>query len=163
MDQPLSEAGSRPLLQWSFDPRMTHQRDQLWFLLAAVAGAAMIIYALWTGNFLFAILVVLFALTYIVVHRNSDAILFRLTARGVELNEQLYAFEDIKHFYIIYKPPQIKKLYFELRSGIGQRLIIPLDDADPAMVREVLVQYLTEDREREHEPVSDQFSRIFKI
>jgi len=153
---------SDTLLSWSFDERELHQRSFGWYISAIGVVILLLVYAFFSENFLFGILIILAGLVFVILHRKREVIYFSVTPDGVHINDQVYSFDAIRHFYVIYQPPEIKKLYFDLK-GLQNRLIIPLLDHDPAHVREQLLPYSIEDREQENEPVSDMVSRIFKL
>ena len=88
---------------------------------------------------------------------------FKITEDGIVINGKLYEYKVIKNFYIIYEPPEVKTLYFEPKSLLSPRIPIALEDQNPVEIRQILRQYLTEDIDREDEPVSDQTSRLLKL
>ena len=88
---------------------------------------------------------------------------FKITEDGIAINGKLYEYKVIKNFYIIYEPPEVKTLYFEPKSLLSPRIPIALEDQNPVEIRQILRQYLTEDIDREDEPVSDQTSRLLKL
>ena len=48
-----------PQLEWEVDEYPAHQRSKVWYILAAVVGVALIIYAVATANFLFAVIILM--------------------------------------------------------------------------------------------------------
>ncbi|KKU49315.1 MAG: hypothetical protein UX68_C0001G0063, partial [Parcubacteria group bacterium GW2011_GWA2_46_9] len=71
--------------------------------------------------------------------------------------------KDLKSFWIIYEPPEVKMLYFDFKNAWRPRLPIPLQDENPIEVRRLLLKYLEEDLSRESEPTSDALSRLLRL
>jgi len=93
-------------------------------------------------------------------YKNLD---FAIYERGLRVGEKFYDFKEIKDFYEIYEPPEVKNLYFDFYSWVQPRLQIPLQSKNPVRVREILLDYLTEDLDQENEPFSDAMGRMFKL
>jgi len=162
---------------WTFSEFPQYQRDRRWYMRAAVVTAIFLLYAIldprislmkpylsFSGpNYLFAFLIILFALVISLHHRSDNTLEFKITEDGIMLNQRLYPYQEIRNFYIIYDPPAVKTLYFEPKSFFNPRIPVHLEDQDPVAIREVLNQYLSEDLEREDEPVSDHLSRLLKL
>ena len=64
---------------------------------------------------------------------------------------------------MIYEPPEVKNLYIEFKNVLRPRLGIPLQNEKPLEIRDLLLKHLPENKEREHEPISDGLSRFFKL
>jgi len=86
-----------------------------------------------------------------------------ITEDGIFIGSKFIEYEDLRSFYIIYYPPEIKNLYFETKSVIKQRIVVPLEDQNPVYIREILLNYLDEDLEKEEIPSSESISNIFKL
>jgi hypothetical protein len=70
---------------------------------------------------------------------------------------------ELKDFWIMYKPPEVKQLYFSFKRTIRPDMNIGLVHQNPLKVREVLREYLLENIEREEEPASEVLTRYFKL
>ncbi len=176
IDNNQAENYGETFFSWKF-PESTNVRDHGWYTKAGLAVIALLFYALFDPrlspmapylsfsgpNYLFAILIILFALAILLQHQNNKEIDFKITEDGILVDGQFHPYRDIRHFYIIYQPPHVKTLYFEPKSLLNPRIPIHLADQNPVDVRETLMKFLEEDLEREHEPLSDQFWRYFKL
>jgi hypothetical protein len=121
-------------------------------------------YAVLTQNFLFALMVILFAVIVFLSHVRAPQMLdFVITDRGVLVNRRFYSFTDLSSFWIISQPPFINNIYFDFQSTGRQPLSIPLDGQDPAEVRGILAEFLAEDGEKKEEPLSDLLWRMLKL
>src|SRR3989344_6604025 len=150
------------LHQWTFPEFTRHERSKGWYVTAALIVGAILVYCVVTANVLFAVITVVAYLIILMFHRSSNDVEFSITKSGITVNNRFYQYKELKNFYIIYEPPDVKMLYFEPRSIISPRIPVALEDQDPVAIRETLNRYLTEDLDREDEPTSDQLSRLLK-
>ena len=133
--------------------------------MGGIIDLILIIYAFWTHNFLFAVIIII-ASFIVILHdsSNPEDIEFSITTSGLILGKKFYDYDEVKDFAVVYKPNKnLKRLYFELKAPFAHRLSIPLQEQDPLPIREHLLKYLLEDLERKDESVSEAFARTFKI
>lgn len=152
-------------INWQVPEYHQYQRPTAWYYLAAAAGGGLIVFALLSNNFLLAVLVVLAAIVIILNDRNEPNIIkVSLNYEGLRLGRKFYDFDELKNFSVVYKPRDgIKNLYCERKNGFLPRLSIPLEQKNPLTVRKFLLQYLPEDLERTHEPLSESLAKLFKL
>jgi len=148
---------------WKFIEFPNYERSQRWYLVYGIVIALILFLSIFTRNFLFALIVVMAAMIIALFHRTKGEVEFLITEDGIMVNDRFYDYKDLKNFFIIYEPPQIKSLYFEPKSLLNPRIPINLEDQDPVQIREILKQYLQEDLNREYEPITDQLSRFLKF
>jgi len=153
----------KKLLSWKFFEFNQYQRNKGWYVGMTIVGGFLVIYALLTQNLLFALVIIMIVLVILMMQRNARELTFTIYEDGILLSEQFFDYKEIEKFYIIYEPPEIKSLYFEFKSIFHPRAPINLMDQNPVKVRELLLQYLPEDLERENEPFSDQIARMLKL
>jgi hypothetical protein len=117
-----------------------------------------------TGNFLFALIIILFAIIlFLQSHQTPPQVPFRITELGVIINNRFYIWSEFKDFYIIYEPPAVKTLFLVTVSNFRPALRIPLLDKNPIEIRQTLKEFLTEDVEKEEEPLSDRMTRNWRL
>lgn len=153
----------KTLVEWESGDVPTYQRSRRWYIIVGMAGGLMIAYSLWTANYTFVLLILLFALTFILVWRQSHRIRIKITEGGVAAGEIFYPYRELKKFWLLYQPPDVKMLYLEFRNPLRPRLSIPLENQNPVAVRHALLDYLIEDLHQEEEPPLDQISRMLKL
>ncbi|MDP3985201.1 MAG: hypothetical protein Q8P82_00395, partial [bacterium] len=152
------------LLKWQIHSFPKYERGTAWFVVAGIIGAALILYALLTANFLFAIIIFIFGLILALTSiRKPDLVDIMITETGIGMGRSFYQYRDIEHFSVIYDPPITQNLYIELRGGFRPHISIDLQNQNPVLVREILVTYVPEDRERTEEPFSEFLGRLLKI
>jgi len=158
-----SEHG-RALFEWIIPEYAKYQRSRLWYFCAFAAAALLILFAFRSGNFLFAVMIVMFA---IIMFLNSISepheVRFALTERGVVWGNRYHPYIDVRSFWIVYQEPEVRNLYIEFKSIAKPRLQIPLLDQNPVALREFLKKVMREDATRLEEPLSDFLGRVLKI
>jgi len=155
----------KKIMGWRVPEYDKHKREQGWYIMAAIVAALLVIYAFFSGNFLFAAIVIIGALV-IIIHDGQKPIKvdFSITDQGLVVGKKFYDYDIIKDFSIVYKPhQQIKNLYFEFKNALRPRLSIPLNNNNPLPIREILLKYLPEDMERTDQPLSEALAKIFKL
>lgn len=149
---------------WNFPEHTQHQRGSRWYIFFIIVIGLLLFYSYKTNNILFAVIIIMSAV-FLTMHNRSEPRLMELkiTEDGILLNDIFYNYSDFKNFAIIYRPSEVKNLYFEFKGTFRPRLTIPLEDQNPNKLRNILLEHLEEDLERENEPTSDFLARIFKI
>ncbi len=150
-------------LEWTVPSRMVHERGFRWYLVATVLALALLVYSVFTANFLFGVMIILIALIVII----NDAkpvkdLVVAVSNKGLVVGNQIYRYTIFESFYILYEPPRLQKLVLE-RGGIRGELTFDIVNQDPVAVRELLLQVIPENLEREDEPLADLFQKWFKL
>jgi hypothetical protein len=155
----------RLLWRWNFKEGGREKRDFKWYFYIFLVLGGVLVYSFLTGNFLFSIFLVLFIIVILSPRITPDQELsFAIFEDGILLGEKkFYNWESINNFHLVYEPPEVKKLYFDLENVFLSDLSIPLEDQDPTKVRELLSPYLEEDLERSHETLMDRLNRWLKL
>ncbi|MBI2098958.1 hypothetical protein HYT45_00915 [Candidatus Uhrbacteria bacterium] len=152
------------LFGWSVPEYVKYDRGPFWYVGAAIAAALLLFYAFRTGNFLFAVILVMFG---IIMFLNSvgapHEVRFELTERGIIWGNKYYPYLGVRGFWVVYQPPEIKNLYIEFKSALKPRLQVPLLDQNPVAIREALKKVAREDTTRADEPLSDFLGRVLKL
>lgn len=149
---------------WGVNEYEKHDRPKRWYVIAGIIGVALLLYAVISGNYLFALVVVLFGIILFLQDVQAPLeVSVALTDTGVIIGSKFYPFSEFKNYWIIYNPPEVKNLYLATNSLIKHRLQIPLLENDPRPIRDFLNQFVVEDLEQEEEPLSDRLGRLFKI
>ena len=151
------------LFAWVFSEFPQYERSKSWYIWAGIIIGLSLVYSILTLNFLFAIIIVITSLLVTIFRRTSNEVEFKITEDGILVNKVFYDYDDIKNFFVIYQPPEVKTLFFEPKSVLKPRIPVSLEEQNPVKIREALLEYLDEDLDRENEPTSEQFSRMFKL
>ena len=151
--------------EWLVPEFEKHSRPRSWYIAASAGAIVMMLFAFFTANFLFAIIIIVTALI-IILHDGQEPRLVRvkITDNGIAVGRDFYEYDAIKDFSVIHKPKYgIKNLYLNFKNIMRHRLSIPLDGIKPLQIRNILLQYLPEDLERTDPPISESISRFLKI
>lgn len=152
------------MLAWEFYDRPRYNRGRWWYIFMILVGAALLVYALFSANFLFALIIVMGALViYVSTIYEPKPIRFAITELGFEVGNRFLSFRDVRSFWFFYDPPTAKILYLDLSGLTESRVRVDLADQNPNEVRAVLARYLREDVTQVEEPLSDSLSRLLKI
>lgn len=154
----------KTLVKWEVDEYPRYHRPMGWYVGAFVVGGALVLYALVTLNFLFALIIVIFGIILALsAARPPLRFGFSITEDGVEVGHRFIPWKEVERFWIIYEPPDVKNLYIDFVSPIRPRVSVPLEDTDPNVVRRALLTYVKEDLSKEDEPLSDFLGRVLRI
>ncbi|MBI4359806.1 MAG: hypothetical protein HY564_01785 [Candidatus Jacksonbacteria bacterium] len=152
------------LASWTVHEYEDHERSVVWYMGAAVIGAALLLWAILTFNYLFALIIILFAvIIYLRAKSAPKAVKFHITTKGITLGAKVYHYKDIDRFWIVYDPPSVKKMYLMFKKSISPRLMIPLKNQNPVKIREILLDFVLEDLDKEEEPLSEVVARVAKL
>jgi hypothetical protein len=149
---------------WEAPDREERRRGPRWYLIMSAVALVFVVYAVATGNFLFAFLVLLVAIILVLAgNQPPQNILVQIGKNGVVVDGTFYNYRDLSSFAIIYQPPDTKVLYIEPSKALRPRLRIFLEGQNPLHIREHLKGYLREDLDLQDEHLSDIVARLLKI
>jgi hypothetical protein len=152
------------LAAWSIPEFTKQSKSKKWFLYFGVVIIGLLIYAFFSGNLLFGIIIVFFALIYwLLEKREAGDLDFGLAEDGVIIGQKFVEYKIIENFYIIYQPPKIKNLYLEPKNILKPTIVIPLLNQNPVEIRKILLDYLPEDIEKEEISASESIGEILKL
>ncbi|MDP3740737.1 MAG: hypothetical protein Q8R08_00220 [bacterium] len=150
-------------ISWSAPEFVHYPKSTGWFVAVGIVGLILIIYFLFQRDFLTASLFIL--LTVILVYfakLPAKTLHIHLTTTGVKINESRLSYQQIKSFWMVYNPPEVKTLNFETGAYLNRFITLQLENEDPVKIRRFLAEYLTEDLEK-GELFSDKVSRNLKF
>lgn len=154
----------KSLAEWSFPEFVKYERTRGWYIIAGVIIAAGLVYSVWTANFPFALIILMVVVVYYMHFvRTPEEVQFAIFDNGLQVGHRFIKWRELKKFWILYDPPEVKKLYFSYKSSIRPYLSIPLDKQNPIELRKMLSKCLEEDLEQEEEPASEQWGKILKL
>ena len=152
-------------ISWFIPEFEKHERTKNWYIIASVVVIFLLIFAVITKNYLFAVIVII-ATIITIFHdgKEPDFLNVIIDDDGVIVGRKFYDYDDLKDFSLLFKPKEgLNNLYFEFKNTIKQRISIPLNNQDPLQIRDLLLKYLPEDLERTNMPLSENISKLLKI
>jgi len=154
----------KTLMQWKFSEYEEHKRGRLWYISAAVISVLFLIYAIASANFLFALIIIIIDLIILIqANRKPDRLDFKITEEGIVIGSSFHPYQDINKFWLIYDPPKSKTLYLNFKATIRPDVTIPLENKNPLRIREILLEYLEEDLNKEEDSSSEQIRKFLKL
>lgn len=145
---------------WEFPP---HQRSRLWYIVMGILCVVLLVYAVFSSNFLFAIVVLMFAvITLVNSIRKPRRLSVHVTTLGIVLGNEFFPYDEMKDFSIVYKPP-VKTLYVDFKNSWKPMASIPLEGIDPNQLREQLLAFVFENLDRDEESLTDTVARLYKL
>jgi len=135
--------------KWRAPEHEATEKDRRWYLWIGLILSGIVIYAVLTDSLVMAITFILIGMVgYIIVNKTPRIVNFYITDDGVIADKEIYEFENIKSFWIFYEPegPMVVSLY--LKSKIMPFAHIPLGDEDPTVIREILMGYIEEVKQK---------------
>lgn len=136
-------------------PEFTPQdRSPDWFWALGIIAVSLMIAAILFGNVLFAIVVLISAVTITLLALRDPRILeFTVNSRGIQAGDTLYPYSSIKSFWVENSPEE-QKILLQSERIFMPYIVIPIEEVDPEEVRNFIIQYIPEE---EHiEPISQQ-------
>jgi len=149
---------------WEAPAQERRNHGPRWYIIMSLIALAGVIYAVLTGNMLFALLILLVAIILVLAgNQEPDTILIQIGENGMVVDGKLYEYKDLSNFSIVYQPPETKVLYVESNKFTSPRLRLFLDEQNPLEIREHLKKYLNENPALQEEHLSDIVARLLKI
>lgn len=152
------------LISWEFIEFEKYQRTKAWYVTFVLVIGALLAIAVYQVNFLFAVIVIIAAITFVHLStKEPRTLVFSVSKAGIYINDTFFPYRKINCYYLI-SNEEIKKLFIDFNSSARPRLVINLkEDHDPDEIKGILNNYLPENKEREVEPLSEALVRFFKL
>ncbi len=152
-----------PLIAWQAPEFLEHKRGPVWVFVMSVLVVGLILYGILTDSIAFSVVVVLLAVVFFLTYNHKPEIVdIVITDAGIKFGPRFYPYEDIGLFWIIYDPPHVKTLNLRITRGVVRQIAIQLGDQNPAEVRALLSQEVSEWKNRT-ETFSEILIRLFKL
>jgi len=127
-----------------------YEKSPRWFWTVGMGGAVLILFAVLTTNFLFAILLLLATFTLLLHgHQPPDKITISMGRHGVQVRHLIYPFKNLRSFWV-HDQLLAKKITLRSKKAFMPYLHLPLpDNLDHEAIRLFLLEHLPEEH---HEP-----------
>lgn len=148
------------LFEWRAPEHEHHPKSVVWFAVLAGGTTALVGILLFIfTNIIGAITVGLIGgLMYYLAQQQPRIVRYRIMLDGIALNNILYHWEDLAAFNIIYEPDETKTVILRSTKRFSPYLHMEIGDADPVAIREILMEFVTEDQAIQ-EPLADIIAR----
>jgi len=110
-----------------------------------------------------AIVFILLAGMVTLTHNQEPKMIdIKIMPLGMKIDDQFYAWSQIRAFWIVYNPPFVRRLYLRLADKGGRQLKLELNEQNPVEVRQQLARELPE-IEGGEEAMTDLFIRLLRL
>jgi len=124
---------------------------------------AAVIMGFFQGQWSFSLVMVTFAITYYIMHRDHPKdVEIKISEIGIKVGKRKYPYSKIKSFWIFYDPPYISTLNIRYNDHVIVDIAIQLEGQNPADVREFLLGKIPE-KVGHLEAFTDVLARLFKL
>lgn len=148
---------------WHAPEYIKQEKSLTWIITSLVIGLALITASVLMRNYLMIIVVILFGVVIYILHKKEPLMLdIAITERGVKIGEKFYRYKELEEFWIIYDPP-VKTLNLKTKQSFFAEISLQLADRNPTEIREILLDYLDENEDKDEENTTDRLTRIMKI
>jgi len=141
-----SAKDNSPLLEWVAPEFIKYYKEPEWFMVGGLVVFGLLLFALFTKNFIFALIIILASFTiFIWTQKEPKKIAFSITPKGIMINKKnLLVFDDLKSFWVFNEPSETKYISIESKKVFMPRIAIPLGEQRPEEIRQVLSKFLPE-------------------
>jgi hypothetical protein len=153
----------REVFGWDAPEFIKHEKTGLWFLIAGCFALLLVVYALYTNSWTFAVAILILSGVYFLYHHvEPNRVHISISETGIKIGENSFPYMDFAAFWIIYKPPFVKNLHLRLKKKFLGEMTIQLENENPVQIREFLTGKITELSGRD-ETMSELLIRTFKL
>lgn len=150
-------------ISWIAPEFIHYPKSRLWFLAVSIIGLGLAVYFLVRKDFLTAVLFILLLLVVLFFAKSpAKQLRIHLDHSGIKINNLKLPYQQVKSFWIVYEPPEVKTINFETSAYLNRFVTLQLDTQDPMKIRSFLLQYLSEDLEK-GELLADKLSRNLRF
>lgn len=154
----------KTLVEWTFPEFVRYERSRTWHIVMLTIAGLALVWSIFTANFLFGLIIVMVTAIYFLQSRRPPQTLTATIAEnGIRIGNSFTPYRDLRDFWIIYRPPEVKRLYLRYKNALRPAHAVSLQSQNPVKVRASLLRSLKEDLSQEEEPAFDQISRTLKI
>lgn len=152
-----------PRLEWRAPIIASPERSPRWYLVGGICVIVFAAYGILTRNWTFALAVLLLGGTYFLL-RNSTAPLHRLRVEdgGFLIDDEFIGWDDCESFWFVHLPEYTELHILKKKPSWNHEVIIQTGPVDPANVRRVLSEYLSEKSDQK-ERITDAIIRFLKL
>ena len=138
-----------PVFSWKAPEYEHTEKHPKWYWVMGAILLAIIVYAIVTDSILMAITFILIGtLGYVYAEREPRLIHMEINPEGVVVDNIMYEYDDLKSFWIFFEVEAgFKVLSLHSKKTFLPHIHIPVGEANPILIREVLLNYLPEIRQ----------------
>lgn len=140
---------SNILLSWKAPEFIKQQKTQLWDIGIAIITGLFILWGILKPDITLIILAGLGGgLLWHFGKQDPKETMFSIRTDGIQINHLFYSYQRLNSFWIFHEPPHLTELVLRTKRSITPLVHLNLGPVDPAEVRKILKEHLSE----KHEP-----------
>ena len=148
-------------IEWEAYEYEKHERGPYWILFPGGIAVLLIVLGILAQSYFFIAFTILAFIVFMMYEKKGPQKLqFSVSSAGVGVGKRIYPFAELKSFWI-FNRPDVKELSVETARKLTPYIRIPLGEADPEKIQQVLSQYLPETEHKEF--ATDQITRSFGL
>lgn len=156
-------AFDEPVFSWEAPEYIHHEKGWLWLVIVGGLWAVLILYALYSEAWTFAVALLIFGGVYAVLyHEKPKKVQVKISRMGIKFGNAAIPFSRMKAFWVHYEPPFAKNLKIRTHNYLYPDYAIPLENQNPAEIREYLASQIHELQGMD-ESLSEIFIRLLKL
>jgi len=147
-------------ISWKALEHEHREKTSDWFWAVGIIAIAAAVLAVFFGNILFGLLILIAAFASILQGHTKPRILeYELSRKGVRVGDTLYPYSTLESFWVIDEEIN-DRIIIKSQKTLMPFIIIPYDSTrvDPEHLRDYLLEYI--DEEELEEPLSQQIMEI---
>ncbi len=142
-----SEPVNSKEISGEIDPEQQAAHKPAAIVIAVIFTAIGLAYIFFQKNIITAVFFFLVALVMLIfAFKEKRVIFWEITRHGVAIDRSFFPYQQLKSFWIEYQPGSIKEISLKSRKWYQGYLKIPLRQENPLKIREILLEYLPEER-----------------
>lgn len=144
------DEGVKLPFKWLAEEYEYFEKSSNWFWMIIIMSVALSAISFILDNLLFGILIFLSGVALALYGIKKPRIVeFSITSQGIKIENKLFVYSNLDSFWLHYSPPFYKLLSLKSKKTFMPHISIPLGDADPNVVREILIKFMKEKQEEE--------------
>jgi len=153
-------------LRWYAQEHELHERGLGWYIFMGLAIMGMLLWAVLSENWTFALLIV--AVTALYSHYEKEArsgdnlIEVVLSDIGIKAGKRRYPFSNISGFWVVYEQHIQKALYIQIKNNLYGEVEIMLGDQNPERIKRFLRKRIPEIKNKSIS-ITKLISKLLKI
>lgn len=149
-------------LEWQAQSHPDHERGDRWYMVGGAICGLMVVYGIfsnaWSMSLVFGFIPALYYLVRNAAHMQHT---IRILDLGVEFDGKLYAWGELKEFWI-FAGPGYHELHIAKMKKPHAEIVIQTGSIDPYVLRDLLGQFIPQIADR-RERLLDAIIRFCKI
>ncbi len=152
------------IVGWQFPEFEKHSRTRVWYIVLGVALLFILGYAVWTQDYLVALLSILVALVMLVNDiREPHDLFFGVTESGVIIGNKQIPHGEIERFWFASNKDGDVTLFLDFNNMARPRITIPTDKDQLEDLAEILSIFVEYDGEAARMPLTETMGRWLKM